>query len=256
MELTGKVAIVTGAGGGIGRASCLALARQGASVIVVDIDTDAGNETVDQVRALDAEAAFFEANVARSYDVESYVHRTMSLFGRIDVLFNNAGIEGTIASIADYAEDLLDLVLAINVKGMFLGHKFVLPIMIHQGSGSIINASSVAGLTAAPGMAPYSMSKHAVIGLTRSAAAEVGQHGVRVNAICPGPINTRMMRSIEGMTNPQDAEESRKQVIARNPSRRYGEPEEVAQVVTFLASDASSYVNGAIWPVDGGRTAL
>lgn len=254
--MQGKTALVTGGGGGIGRAACLEFARAGASVAVVDVDETAAQSVVEAIRKDGGAAQFFKADVSRAADVQAFVQGALQTFGRIDAFFNNAGIVGEVAPVAEYSEETFDRVLAINVKGAFLGLKYVLPVMLEQKAGSIINTSSVAGLVGAPEMCAYSASKHAILGLTRTAAGEAARFGVRVNAICPGPIQTPMMRSIEAGSSPDDPQKIRDQVAARNPSRRYGEPEEVARVVVFLASDAASYVNGVAWTIDGGRLAI
>lgn len=254
-DFVGKVALVTGGGGGIGRATCLEFARNGANVVVVDINAELASQTAAEVQALGARAEFAQADVSRSRDVQNYVSVALARFGQIDIFFNNAGIEGEIAPIPEYSEETFDRVLAVNLKGAFLGLKYVLPEMLKRNRGSIVNTSSNSGMQGAFGFAGYVASKHGIIGLTRVAALEVGKRGVRVNAVCPGPIDTRMMRSIERLSNPANPAEVTDQVIARNPLGRYGEPEEVARVVAFLGSDEASYVNGAIWTIDGGRTA-
>jgi len=256
MKMEGKIALVTGGGNGIGQAACLAFAREGAKVMVVDIDAAAAEKTVADIRAMGGEAGFFQADVSQSSQVQAYVQQTLNTYGRIDTFFNNAGIEGKVSPLAEYDEDNWDRVMSINLKGTFLGLRYVLPVMIGQKKGTIINTSSVAGTVGAPNMAAYSASKHAIIGLTKTAAGEVGRQGVRVNAVCPGPINTRMMRSLEGMINPAEPTAVAKGNIARNPMGRYGEAEEIARIVVFLASDESDYVNGAAWLIDGGRTAI
>jgi NAD(P)-dependent dehydrogenase (short-subunit alcohol dehydrogenase family) len=255
-SMVGKVALVTGGGSGIGQAACKAFAQAGAQVMVVDINGPAAEATAEAVRALGASAQAATADVSNSAEVQGYVAATMKAFGRIDAFFNNAGIEGQISPIAEYDEANWDRVIATNLKGTFLGLRHVLPVMIAQQSGSIVNSASVAGTVGAPGMAAYAASKHAIIGLTRTAAGEVGRQGVRVNAICPGPIQTRMMQSLAEKLNPAEPVAVVRANTARNPMGRYGEPDEVARVVVFLASDEAAYVNGAAWLIDGGRTAI
>ncbi len=256
MKMQGKIALVTGGGSGIGRAACLEFARAGATVMAVDINLAAANETVAAIQALGGQAQSVQADVSKAADVQAYVEGTVNAFGRIDAFFNNAGIEGVIAPLAEYPEEVWDRVISINLKGCFLGLRHVLPVMIAQQKGTIINTASVAGTVGAPNMGAYSASKHAILGLTRTAAGEVGRQGVRVNAICPGPINTRMIRSLEQMSNPSEPSAVMQANTRRNPMGRYGEPEEVARIVVFLASDESNYVNGAAWLIDGGRTAV
>lgn len=256
MKMDGKIALVTGGGNGIGQAACLEFARQGAKVMVVDIDATAGEKTAVAIRGMGGDAESFQADVSQSSDVQAYVAHTLKTFGRIDTFFNNAGIEGVITPLAEYSEELWDRVMGVNLKGSFLGLRYVLPVMIAQKKGTVVNTASVAGTVGAPGLAAYSASKHAILGLTRTAAGEVGKQGVRVNAVCPGPINTRMIHSLEKMINPDDPASVAKFNMSRNPMGRYGEPEEIARIVVFLASDESEYVNGVAWLIDGGRTAI
>lgn len=256
MSLKSKVALVTGAGNGIGRAACLAYAAAGAHVLAVDIDGAAALATRAAIRATGGEAEAHRADVSQAGEAQAYSQEAIRHFGRIDCFFNNAGIEGVVASTMEYPEDVFDRVMAINLKGVFLGLKYVLPHMVENNSGSVVNAASVGGVVGAPGLCAYSASKHAIIGLTRTAAAEVAQYGVRVNAICPSAIETRMIDSLASMYAPDDPDSVRNQFVARNPTRRYGLPEEVAQVVLFLTSDAASFVNGEALMIDGGRTAV
>jgi NAD(P)-dependent dehydrogenase (short-subunit alcohol dehydrogenase family) len=254
--LHGTVALVTGAAGGIGRAASLELARQGAVLVLVDRDLAGGQSVAAEVAAVGREPLFFAADVSQASEIRAYVQAAIAAHGRIDTFFNNAGIEGVASPVSEYPEEVLDQVLSINVRGLFLGLKHVLDVMVRQKHGCVINTASVAALRASPLFAPYSMSKHAALGLTRSAAVEVAKYGVRVNAVCPGPIDTRMMRSIDTMSTPANPNDSRRAAEGRNPMGRYGTAEEVANVVCFLASDAASYITGAAWTVDGGRTAI
>jgi NAD(P)-dependent dehydrogenase (short-subunit alcohol dehydrogenase family) len=255
VDFNGKVALITGAGNGIGRASAIGFASRGAKVVVVDRDKDAGEATAGILRQQGAEALFVSADVTKSAEVQNYVKAALDAYGRIDCFYNNAGIEGSVAPTAEYDEDMFDRVMAVNVKGVFLGLRHVLPVMIKQASGSVVNTASVAGLVASPGMPAYVASKHAVIGLTKTAAGEVARCGVRVNAVCPGPIDTRMIHSLEQQVNPGDPGAVGARYQSTIPLGRYGTADEVANVVQFLCSDFASNVTGAQYVVDGGRTA-
>src|SRR6201986_1125440 len=204
MDFHGKVALITGAGNGIGRAAALGFASRGAKVVVVDRDEAAGEASAGIIRQQGGEARFVAADVTKSADVQAYVKATLDAYGAIDCFYNNAGIEGSVAPTAEYDEEMFDRVMSVNVKGVFLGLRHVLPVMLKQGKGAIVNTASVAGLVASPGMSAYVASKPAVIGLTKTAAGEVARAGVRVNCVCPGPIDTRMIHSLETMLNPDD----------------------------------------------------
>jgi NAD(P)-dependent dehydrogenase (short-subunit alcohol dehydrogenase family) len=256
MDFTGKVALVTGGGGGIGRATALAFAKAGAKIVVVDCDVASGEATAGIIRQQGGEAKFVAADVTKSAEVANYVKETLDAYGRIDCFFNNAGIEGTLAHTADYDEAVFDQVIGVNVKGVFLGLRHVLPVLLKQKSGAVVNTASVAGLVATPGMPAYVASKHAVIGLTKTAAGEVARQGVRVNAVCPGPVDTRMIHSLEKMISPDDPDSVSRKYQAAIPAGRYTTPEEIANVVLFLSSDLASNITGAQYVVDGGRTAI
>jgi NAD(P)-dependent dehydrogenase (short-subunit alcohol dehydrogenase family) len=243
-------AIVTGAAHGIGAALVRRLAKRGLNVVLVDRDTEAMAAVAAGAGLGDANALVVRADVAQEDDVENYVTTTVDAFGRIDYFANNAGIESPFGMIEDQSVDALDTVYAVNVRGVFLGLNKVLPVMKAQGSGAVVNTSSLAGLMGAPGVSPYVMSKHAVIGLTRSAAAEAGPFGVRVNAVLPGSINTGMMRRIEDSSGTPD--DYKAAIDAAIPFNRYGEPDEVAAVMSFLLSEDSSYVTASFYTVDGG----
>jgi NAD(P)-dependent dehydrogenase (short-subunit alcohol dehydrogenase family) len=255
MDFTGKVALITGGGNGIGRASSVAFARHGAKVVVVDRDKDGGESTAGIIRQQGGEALFVAADVTRSAEVQNYVKAALGAFGSIDCFHNNAGIEGKVAPIAEYDEDTFDAVMGVNVKGVFLGMRHVLPVMLRQNSGAIVNTASVAGVMGSPGMSAYVASKHAVIGLTKVAAGEVARNGVRVNAVCPGPIDTRMIHSLHAMVNPDEPTSVGERYQSIIPIGRYGTVDEIANVVMFLCSDLASNVTGAQYMVDGGRTA-
>ena len=255
MDFTGKVVLITGAGNGIGRAAAVGFANRGAKVVIVDRDKDAGEATAGILRQQGGEARFVAADVTRSAEVQNYVKAALDAYGAIDCFHNNAGIEGAVAPTADYDEDMFDRVMAVNVKGVFLGLRHVLPVMIKQGRGAVVNTASVAGLVASPGMPAYVASKHAVIGLTKTAAGEVARAGVRVNAVCPGPIDTRMIHSLEAMLNPGDPNSVGSRYQQNIPLGRYGTAEEIANLVIFLCSDLASNITGAHYVADGGRTA-
>ena len=255
MDFSGKVALVTGGANGIGEATVRAFAKLGAAVAIVDVDLDAAQSVASSVESAGGKAIAIGADVTKAADVENYVRTTVGSFGRIDCFFNNAGIEGRIAPIVEFDMDIFDQVMAVNVRGVFLGLRYVIPVMLEQGTGSIINTASVAGMVGSPGMSAYVASKHAVMGLTKTAAGEVSGRGVRVNAVCPGPIDTRMVRDIAAQISPNNPDSVQAGYEASIPQGRYGRAEEVANVVLFLASDLASNVTGTQMPIDGGRTA-
>jgi NAD(P)-dependent dehydrogenase (short-subunit alcohol dehydrogenase family) len=255
LDFTGKVALITGAGNGIGRATALAFAKSGAKVVIVDRDAAAGEASAGIIRQQGGEARFVAADVTRSADVQAYVKAALDAHGHIDCFFNNAGIEGSWTHTADYDEAMFDQVIAVNVKGVFLGLRHVLPVMLQQKQGAIVNTASVAGLVATPGMPAYVASKHAVIGLTKTAAGEVARHGVRVNAVCPGPVDTRMIHSLEQQIDPNDPGRVGRRYQSAIPLGRYVTPDEIANTVLFLCSDLAAAITGAQYVVDGGRTA-
>lgn len=255
MDFKGKVALITGAGNGIGRAAALGFANGGAKVVAVDRDTAAGEGTAGIIRQQGGEALFVAADVTKSTDVQAYVKAALDAYGSIDCFHNNAGIEGKVAHTAEYDEAMFDAVMAVNVKGVFLGLRHVLPVMIKQKRGAVVNMASVAGLVATPGMPAYVASKHAVIGLTKTAAGEVARTGVRINAVCPGPIDTRMIHSLEAMLNPDDPGSVGVRYQSNIPLGRYGTAEEIANLVLFLCSDLASNMTGGHYVSDGGRTA-
>jgi NAD(P)-dependent dehydrogenase (short-subunit alcohol dehydrogenase family) len=254
MDFTGKVALITGGGGGIGRATALGFALRGAKVMVVDADADSGRASADIITQRGAAAAFVQADVTKSAPVKDYVQKTLDAYGRIDCFFNNAGIEGVVTPIYDYDEEVFDKVIAVNLKGVFLGMRHVLPVMLKQGSGAIVNTASVAGLFGAPGMPAYVASKHGVLGLTKVASTDVAGFGIRVNAVCPGPVETRMMRSLESQRNPNNPAAVHDAYAANIPTGRYATPEEIAGAVLYLCSDLSGDVTGTHIVIDGGRS--
>ncbi|TPE46220.1 SDR family oxidoreductase [Pontibacter mangrovi] len=243
-----KVAIVTGGSFGIGRATAMLFAQRGAKVAVVDWVEDA--ETVNSITAAGGEAIFIKCDVSKDSDVQAMVEKTVSTFGRLDYAFNNAGIEGASAPTHEVTEENFDKVLGVNVKGVWLCMKYEIAEMLRHGKGAIVNCSSIAGLIGFPGIPAYTASKHAVIGLTKTAALEYAQSGLRVNAICPGAIQTAMIdRFIEKNKTTRDA------MVAGEPMGRFGEPGEIAEAAIWLCSDASSFTTGHALVVDGGWVA-
>src|SRR5271166_888402 len=249
MEFTGKVALITGGGGGIGRATAIGFAGRGAKVVVVDSDATSGETSAELVRQRGGDARFVPADVTKSADVQAYVKATLDAYGAIDCFFNNAGIEGKAAPTQEYDEAIFDQVIAVNLKGVFLGMRHVLPVMLKQGSGAIVNTASTAALFGGPSMAPYVASKHGVLGLTK-----VARFGIRVNAVCPGPVETRMMRSLEAQRNPANPQAVHDANAANTPTGRYVLPEEVANVVMYLCSDFAGDITGTHIVIDGGRS--
>lgn len=255
MMLEGKRALITGAAGGIGGATARAFAREGARLALVDLDGAA----LESLRAeLGGEVLALAGDVSDAPDVARYMDEAVGALGGLDVLFNNAGFEGVVARVQDYEDEAFDRVMRVNVRGIWLNLKRAVSIMLDQGrGGSIVNASSGAGLRGLPFMSAYVASKHAVLGLSRSAAVELGGTGIRVNAICPGPVDTRMMRSLEEQRAERiGVSADRSGFSVPIPMGRFATPEEIAETVTFLASDAASYITGAAIAVDGGRTAV
>ncbi|MDO9712102.1 SDR family NAD(P)-dependent oxidoreductase [Paracraurococcus lichenis] len=252
MDFTGKAAIVTGGANGIGAAVARGFVQRGGRVCIVDRDADAGEALAAE---LGKSAIFRAADVTRAGEVQAYVQATLEAFGTVDAFHNNAGIEGKVAPTAEYEEAVYDAVMGVNVKGVFLGLRHVLPVMLRQGRGAVVNTASIAGLVGTPGMSAYVASKHAVIGLTKVAAGEVGPQGVRVNAVCPGPIDTRMVQDIAKQVSPNNPGGVEERYAAGIPLRRYGRAEEVANLVLFLLSDLAGNITGAHYVVDGGRTA-
>jgi NAD(P)-dependent dehydrogenase (short-subunit alcohol dehydrogenase family) len=254
IRLDGKVAVVTGAAGVIGTATMRLLAERGARIVAVDRREPDLQAAITDLPA-SAEVLAVAADVTEEDEVADYVRASIDKFGTIDVFYNNAGIEGEVKPITEYPLASFRKVLDVNVVGVFLGMKHVLPVMLRQNKGSIINTASIAGLMGSPQIAVYSASKHAVIGLTKSAAWECTGTGVRVNCVCPGLIDSRMLTTIIQGRDPGSAPMPNEKLVERIPTRRLGQASEVASIVAFLASDEASYVSGSAYTVDGGRTA-
>lgn len=250
-----KVAIITGAGGGIGHAVAKALNEQGVKLVLVDVSSEALTEVSKDLNLNKDNSILLKADVSKEDNVKYYVDKTIEKFGKIDIFVNNAGVEGKVATIVDTNKEDLDFVLNVNVKGVYFGLKYVMEQMIKQKYGSIINTSSVAGFMGSPGMCPYVASKHAVIGITKTAALEAAPYNIRVNAICPGPVDNRMMRSIEDGTLPGNGNAIKNELLKQIPLGRYASNEDISKLIVFLASDDSTYITGQAYRVDGGMNA-
>jgi NAD(P)-dependent dehydrogenase (short-subunit alcohol dehydrogenase family) len=249
--LDNKVAIITGAASGIGRATAQVFAREGARLVLADMNEEGGNETLAQLKQTGASAIFVNVDVAKAAEVEAMVAQAVASYGRLDCAFNNAGIDGRGGKIHECTEENWNRVLAINLTGVWLCMKAEIAQMLKQGGkGAIVNTSSTAGLTGGAGLPAYIASKHGVAGLTRAGALEYGKHNIRINAVCPGPIRTPMLGRLLSRREDMETRLARAQ-----PLKRLGEPAEIGEAVAWLCSDRASYVHGLPLPVDGGLTA-
>lgn len=248
-RLKNKIAIITGATGGIGQATAELFVAEGAKVLLVDINA---SKLQNLAQSLGDSASFVTGDVSKEADTQQYIQTAIDTYGQIDALFLNAGIAGTPTALWDISEEDFDRMMDINVKGVWLGMKHALPSMMKEGKGSIIATSSVAGLQGQVRGSSYVASKHAVVGLVKTAALEVGKMGIRINSINPGPIETNMVRDLEDTISRSDREKARKILESNIPMKRYGKPQEVARLALFLASDESSFINGGVHTIDGG----
>ncbi|MEK5061712.1 SDR family NAD(P)-dependent oxidoreductase [Paenibacillus shunpengii] len=245
-----KVAVITGGGSGLGRAAALKLAEQGVNISVIDISEAAGNETVKLVEEKGVKAIFVKADVSKAEDVKNYVDKTVEAFGTIDMFFNNAGISGPGTRFAENTIEQINQVVGINLLGALYGVKYVLEVMLKNGGGSIVNTSSTAGVVGQETVGTYSATKHGIVGITKTIAAEYAREGIQINAIAPGTTETPMVKSYR-----ENHPEVFENVVAGIPQRRIGQPEEIAELVAFLLNGQAKYINGVVVPIDGGFTA-
>lgn len=255
-NLKNKIILITGGASGLGQATALRMAREGARLALVDLNVQGLNETREMIAARypGTEVITLQANVSQEEDVKRYVEATAAHFGRIDGFFNNAGIEGKQDLTEDFGSDEFDKVISINLNGVFYGLKHVLPVMRRQGHGAVVNTASVGGTRGVGNQSGYAASKHGVIGLTRNSAVEYAQYGITVNAIAPGAIMTPMVENSLRQMAPDNPMEAGRAFVSGNPAKRFGQPEEVANVVAFLLSGEASFVNAAVINIDGGQS--
>lgn len=251
-HFAGKVAVVTGGANGIGKSVALLFAEQGAAVCVVDLPIPELKETVREIENAGGKAFAFEADVTKESEVEAYVRAAEEKYGGVDVLFNNAGVGGMTSPLDEYSNEAFDKVIDVNVKGVWLGMKYVAHAMKRRGGGAIVNVSSIAGLRAIPNAIAYTASKYAVIGMTKTAALELAPSKIRVNAICPGLVQTKLG---QGFVDSWGEEVATKLINDRVPMRRLGQPDEIAKLVGFLSSDEASFITGSVHSIDGGCSA-
>lgn len=244
-----KVAIITGAGSGLGQATAIRMAEEGINIVVVDVNEEGGNETVEKVKELGVDSIFVKADVSNPKDVKNYVDQTVEKFGSIDYFFNNAGISGSGKFFLDTEEAEIEKIVGINLLGALYGVRYVGEVMLKNGGGSIVNTASSAGVIGQDSVVTYSATKHGVVGLTKSMVAEYAKDGLRVNAIAPGPTETPMVKAFY-----DDNPEMKENATSGIPQKRLGTPEEVAELVTFLLTSKAQYINGEVIRIDGGFT--
>lgn len=256
IDFTDKVVLITGGGSGLGRASALAIAKQGAKLVLVDMNKDSLEDSRKEIleAAPDAAVEIFEANVTNEEEVKNYVQFTIDKFGKIDGFFNNAGIEGKQNLTEEYGSDEFEKVISVNLNGVFYGMKHVLKIMKEQGYGSVVNTASVGGIRGVGNQSGYAASKHGVVGLTRNSGIEYGQFGISINAIAPGAIMTPMVEGSLKQMAGDNWEAAGKEFVSVNPMKRFGQPEEVGNLVAFLLSDSSRFINASVINIDGGQS--
>lgn len=255
-RLQEKVAVITGGSRGIGAATARLFVKEGARVVIADILEAEGESLVDELKTKGGSAAFVRCDVTRSDEMKNVMATAVERFGKLDILFNNAGIVSEMIDIANYPEEIFDKVMAVNTKGCFLGIKHAVPEMLKAGGGSIINTGSTMSMVAFPGVGPYVVSKHAVIGLTRLAALDYAGKGIRVNAIIPGVVDTPIHQTVKLDISPEELAKNARTFLSRQPISRVITAEEIAPMVLFLASDESCMATGGIFPVDGGWTTI
>lgn len=249
-DMAGRVAVITGAGGGMGRVLAGMFAARGASVVIADINRETGNAAAEEIRSSGGNALSVQTDVSQEDGVRALVERTVSAYGRLDYAVNNAGIDGGVAPLVDHTAKDFHRVIGVCLAGVFFGLKYQIPVMVKQGGGAIVNVSSIAGLRGHPGIGPYVAAKHGVNGLTKVAAIEYGPNNVRVNSLCPGGIRTPMLEEYLA-----SAPNLRAAIIDGNPMRRLAEAREVAEAAVWLCSPAASYINGHELVADGGKIA-
>lgn len=255
MKLAGKVAIITGAGGSLGRSVAERFAKEGAKLVLVDMKEEAASQTIEAVKKITSDIHFVQANVTKKDEVQNFVNEAVEHFEKIDIFFNNAGIDAEVTPTSMYDEESFSRVMEVNTTGVFLGMKYVLQEMQKQGSGSIINTASVHGTRGMINRSAYVASKHAVVGLTKTASVENAEQSIRVNAIAPGPVLTDLTKRVAKELSPDNPEAHFDIMKSLIPANRLGKPKEIADLVNFLASDESTFITGAVIPVDGGMSA-